>query len=62
MPHSNVSSLRSGQTYAPGFGLEVVEVPHSDGITDPAALAAAGDVPDAPGVPPVAAAGRAEER
>jgi len=23
------------KTYAPGFGLEVVEVPHSDGITDP---------------------------
>ena len=23
------------KTYAPGFGLEVVEVPHTDGITDP---------------------------
>ncbi|HEU5252608.1 MAG TPA: glycine dehydrogenase, partial [Solirubrobacterales bacterium] len=23
------------KTYAPGFGLEVVEVPHSDGVTDP---------------------------
>ena len=29
------------KTYAPGFGMEVVEVPHSDGITDPARLAAA---------------------
>ncbi len=23
------------KTYAPGFGLDVVEVPHSDGVTDP---------------------------
>ena len=23
------------KTYAPGFGLEVVEVPHRDGVTDP---------------------------
>ena len=23
------------ETYAPGFGLELVEVPHSDGVTDP---------------------------
>jgi glycine cleavage system P protein (glycine dehydrogenase) subunit 1 len=29
------------KTYAPGFGMEVVEVPHTDGITDPAGLAAA---------------------
>src|SRR6266480_1839906 len=29
------------KTYAPGFGLEVVEVPHSGGTTDPDALAAA---------------------
>jgi glycine cleavage system P protein (glycine dehydrogenase) subunit 1 len=32
------------KTYAPGFGLEVVEVPHRDGVTDPDELgAAAGD-------------------
>ena len=32
------------KTYAPGFGLEVVEVPHRDGATDPDELrAAAGD-------------------
>ncbi len=29
------------KTYAPGFGLEVVEVPHSGGTTDPEQLAAA---------------------
>jgi glycine dehydrogenase subunit 1 len=29
------------KTYAPGFGLEVVEVPHVGGVTDPAAVAAA---------------------
>ncbi len=29
------------KTYAPGFGLEIVEVPHSGGATDPDALAAA---------------------
>ncbi len=29
------------KTYAPGFGMEVVEVPHDGGTTDPAALAAA---------------------
>ena len=29
------------KTYAPGFGLEVVEVPHRDGATDPDAVAAA---------------------
>src|SRR5207253_1736123 len=29
------------KTYAPGFGLEVVEVPHQGGTTDPDALAAA---------------------
>jgi glycine dehydrogenase subunit 1 len=29
------------KTYAPGFGLEVVEVPHRDGVTDPDELAAA---------------------
>jgi glycine dehydrogenase subunit 1 len=27
------------KTYAPGFGLEVVEVPHHDGVTDPDELA-----------------------
>ena len=31
------------KTYAPGFGLEVVEVPHSGGVTDPAAVAAAAE-------------------
>ncbi len=31
------------KTYAPGFGLEVVEVPHTDGVTDPARVAAAAD-------------------
>jgi glycine dehydrogenase subunit 1 len=29
------------KTYAPGFGMEVVEVHHTDGVTDPAQLAAA---------------------
>ena len=29
------------KTYAPGFGLEVVEVPHTAGVTDPQAAAAA---------------------
>ncbi|HSB39327.1 MAG TPA: hypothetical protein VLD13_09595, partial [Gaiellaceae bacterium] len=29
------------KTYAPGFGLEVVEVPHRDGATDPGELAGA---------------------
>jgi glycine dehydrogenase subunit 1 len=29
------------KTYAPGFGLEVVEVPHSDGATDPEHVAVA---------------------
>jgi glycine cleavage system P protein (glycine dehydrogenase) subunit 1 len=29
------------RTYAPGFGLEVVEVPHEGGVTDPERLAAA---------------------
>jgi glycine dehydrogenase subunit 1 len=29
------------KTYAPGFGMEVVEVPHDGGTTDPARLAAA---------------------
>ena len=29
------------KTYAPGFGLEVVEVPHANGATDPDAIAAA---------------------
>jgi glycine dehydrogenase subunit 1 len=29
------------KTYAPGFGLEVVEVPHSDGTTDPERVAEA---------------------
>jgi len=28
------------KTYAPGFGLEIVEVPHANGTTDPNALAA----------------------
>jgi glycine cleavage system P protein (glycine dehydrogenase) subunit 1 len=31
------------KTYAPGFGLEVVEVAHSGGTTDPAAVAAAAE-------------------
>ncbi len=31
------------KTYAPGFGLEVVEVPHRNGATDPDELAAAAD-------------------
>ena len=31
------------KTYAPGFGLEVVEVPHSDGTTDPDELRAAAE-------------------
>jgi glycine cleavage system P protein (glycine dehydrogenase) subunit 1 len=31
------------KTYAPGFGLEIVEVPHANGTTDPGALAAAAD-------------------
>ncbi|HET7044155.1 MAG TPA: aminomethyl-transferring glycine dehydrogenase subunit GcvPA [Gaiellaceae bacterium] len=31
------------KTYAPGFGLEVVEVPHAGGITEPDALRAAAD-------------------
>jgi glycine dehydrogenase subunit 1 len=32
------------KTYAPGFGLDVVEVPHRGGVTDPSAIAdAAGD-------------------
>ena len=29
------------KTYAPGFGLEIVEVPHSGGVTDPAAFQSA---------------------
>jgi glycine dehydrogenase subunit 1 len=31
------------KTYAPGFGLEVVEVPHRDGITDPEELGRAAE-------------------
>src|SRR5204863_5292981 len=31
------------KTYAPGFGLEVVEVPHRDGVTDPEELQAAAE-------------------
>src|SRR5215216_2228157 len=31
------------RTYAPGFGLEVVDVPHRDGVTDPEELRAAAD-------------------
>jgi glycine dehydrogenase subunit 1 len=31
------------KTYAPGFGLEVVEVPHRDGVTDPEELARAAE-------------------
>jgi glycine dehydrogenase subunit 1 len=31
------------KTYAPGFGLEVVEVPHREGMTDPDELAAAAE-------------------
>src|SRR5256714_3343212 len=36
------------KTYAPGFGLEVVEVPHRDGVTEPEELRAAAE--DAAGV------------
>jgi glycine dehydrogenase subunit 1 len=31
------------KTYAPGFGLDVVEVGHADGVTDPARIAAAAE-------------------
>jgi glycine dehydrogenase subunit 1 len=31
------------KTYAPGFGLEIIEVPHSAGVTDPEAVAAAAE-------------------
>jgi glycine dehydrogenase subunit 1 len=31
------------KTYAPGFGLEVVEVPHTGGVTEPAAVATAAE-------------------
>jgi glycine dehydrogenase subunit 1 len=31
------------KTYAPGFGMEVVEVPHRDGVTDPDELRAAAE-------------------
>jgi glycine cleavage system P protein (glycine dehydrogenase) subunit 1 len=31
------------KTYAPGFGLDVVEVPHAGGVTDPEAVAAAAE-------------------
>jgi len=31
------------KTYAPGFGLEIVEVGHSDGVTDPSRIAAAAE-------------------
>ncbi len=31
------------KTYAPGFGMDVVEVPHTDGATDPGAIAAAAE-------------------
>ena len=31
------------KTYAPGFGLEVVEVGHADGVTDPARIAVAAE-------------------
>ena len=31
------------RTYAPGFGLEVVEVPHREGVTDPEEVRAAAD-------------------
>src|SRR5213078_4526648 len=31
------------KTYAPGFGLEVVEVPHHEGVTDPDELAGAAE-------------------
>ncbi len=31
------------KTYAPGFGLEIVEVPHTGGVTDPDRLAAAAE-------------------
>jgi glycine dehydrogenase subunit 1 len=31
------------RTYAPGFGLEIVEVPHEDGVTDPEAVRTAAE-------------------
>ncbi len=31
------------KTYAPGFGLEIVEVPHEDGVTDPSRLRGAAE-------------------
>lgn len=31
------------KTYAPGFGLDVIEVPHDGGVTDPARVAAAAE-------------------
>jgi len=37
----NPQVRRVVKTYAPGFGLEVVEVPHSGGVIDPAAFLAA---------------------
>ncbi|TML17642.1 MAG: aminomethyl-transferring glycine dehydrogenase subunit GcvPA [Actinobacteria bacterium] len=37
----HVTGRQVVKTYAPGFGLEVVEVPHRDGITDPDELAEA---------------------
>jgi glycine dehydrogenase subunit 1 len=38
---TNPQARQVVKTYAPGFGLEVVEVPHSGGVTDPDQLAAA---------------------
>ena len=37
----NPQVRRVVKTYAPGFGMDVVEVPHRDGATDPDELAAA---------------------
>lgn len=39
----NPQVRRVVKTYAPGFGLEVVEVPHRDGVTDPDEIATAAD-------------------
>ena len=40
---TNPQARQVMKTYAPGFGLEVVEVPHAGGVTDPAAVAAAAE-------------------
>src|ERR1043166_8279183 len=40
---TNPQVRQGGKTYAPGFGLEVVEVPHRGGATDPDELRAAAE-------------------